>query len=154
MASTPSEIHAEACEVFLKLGLEYKFTCTLLEEGDHPVMRFLFSKPTKEKPIPVITVFADITFEGRRDDSTILYSVLMEGQSFVHDVEIDPENVQGGEFNEAWIDCVYAQKEVVRSRFLKLSERVPQPEAADGEEAAAEAEEAAAGAEEVAADSA
>ena len=41
--------------MFLKLDLSYKFTCTLVETGEHPTMRFLFSKPTKEKPIPAIT---------------------------------------------------------------------------------------------------
>mmetsp|Transcript_17792 Transcript_17792/g.31588 ORF Transcript_17792/g.31588 Transcript_17792/m.31588 type:complete len:138 (-) Transcript_17792:536-949(-) len=123
---TPSEIHAEACELFMKLGLSYCFTCTLMAEGVHPVMRFLFSKPTKEKPIPTITVFADVTYQGRKDDRTILYSVLMEGQSFVQDVEFNVnEEVKGNEFTEAWIDCVYQQKERVRSNFLKLSERVP-----------------------------
>jgi len=110
--------------VFLKLDLSYKFTCTLVETGEHPTMRFLFSKPTKEKPIPAITVFADVTYEERRVDGTIVYSILMEGQKFVHDVEILPTDVKGHEFNEKWIDCIYAQKERVRTGFLKLLERV------------------------------
>ena len=123
---TPSEIHAEACELFMKLGLTYRFTCTLTAEGAHPVMRILFSKPTKEKPIPTITVFADVTYQGRKDDGTIMYSVLMEGQSFVQDVEFNEnEEVKGNEFTEAWIHCVYQQKERVRSNFLNLPARLP-----------------------------
>eukprot|EP00993_Chasmostoma_nieuportense_P006435 NODE_7060_length_470_cov_26.895044_g6894_i0.p1 GENE.NODE_7060_length_470_cov_26.895044_g6894_i0~~NODE_7060_length_470_cov_26.895044_g6894_i0.p1 ORF type:complete len:118 (-),score=33.65 NODE_7060_length_470_cov_26.895044_g6894_i0:32-385(-) len=112
--------HQEACDLFLRLGLQYTFTCTLLA-AEPPSFRFLFSKPQQHSPIPAITVFADVTHEERLPDNTIVYSVLMEGQQFVQTVYMNPERIDGTEFNAKWIDWVFKQKERLRTQFLKLA---------------------------------
>eukprot|EP00667_Euglena_gracilis_P026998 EG_transcript_32985 len=123
MSRSAAEIHQEASQLFFRLGLSYHFTSTLMADGDHPVMRFLFSKPTPEKPVPTITVFGDVKYERTTDDGIVEYSVLMEGQKFVRDVRIQPGDIRGTEFNERWIDSLYRQKELVRGQFLGLAQR-------------------------------
>jgi len=93
-------IHEEAAELFRRLPLTYRFATTLLEGGPHPTMRFLFSKPTARAPVPPFTVSCDVKHQGRSNEGEVLYSVLMEGEHYVHRVAFDPSHVTGSEFNE------------------------------------------------------
>eukprot|EP01062_Namystynia_karyoxenos_P056857 TRINITY_DN47786_c0_g1_i1.p1 TRINITY_DN47786_c0_g1~~TRINITY_DN47786_c0_g1_i1.p1 ORF type:complete len:234 (+),score=97.78 TRINITY_DN47786_c0_g1_i1:104-703(+) len=56
--------HQQASDIFFRLGLSYHFTSTILhKDTPNPVIRFLFSKPTEQRPVPEITVAADVRMQ-------------------------------------------------------------------------------------------
>ncbi|KAJ9463553.1 hypothetical protein DIPPA_62768 [Diplonema papillatum] len=111
--------HALTSDLFLKLGLSYKFTSTLwAKESRSPCIQFLFSKPTKEKPVPEVVVSAEVRPLSSENDGLHRYSVIVEGQRLSRMIALDPNNITGNELNEMLINKVYDQKVAIMQRGL------------------------------------
>ena len=118
MNATHEEIQYDVVKHFLALKLSYLFTATLTDTNMlTPTVRFQFSKPTKETPVPAITVTADVKLI-QREGSTYSYSFLAEGQRFNRIITINASHVTGHEFNEEFLDKVFLQKERLRSKHM------------------------------------
>eukprot|EP01059_Diplonema_ambulator_P009143 TRINITY_DN18977_c0_g1_i1.p2 TRINITY_DN18977_c0_g1~~TRINITY_DN18977_c0_g1_i1.p2 ORF type:complete len:111 (+),score=23.82 TRINITY_DN18977_c0_g1_i1:108-440(+) len=105
-------------DLFFKLKLSYKFTSALMfKETRSPFVRFLFSKPTKERPVPEVVVAADVRPLGL-SEGIHKYSILVEGQRYSRVISIDSNNIRGDELNEALLNKVYDQKVAVKAQGL------------------------------------
>ncbi len=112
------DIQEDVVKHFLALKLSYLFTATLTDiQYSTPTVRFQFSKPTKEMPVPAITVTADVKLL-QREGTRYSYSFLAEGQRFNRIITINAENVTGKEFNEEFLDKVFLQKERLRAKLM------------------------------------
>ena len=122
----PSQFHKKTVENFLQLGLSYKFTATRIPEkpaGTLEAIRFVFSKPTPQHPIPAIFVTMDVEVL-EHTGTTWRYALFVEGQKHRRELHFDSAKLTGKEFNETLIDKVYNQKLNIKSR-LKCWEAVP-----------------------------
>lgn len=112
------EIFSNVVKHFLALKLTYHFTASLIDTNlSIPTIRFQFSKPTKEAPVPAITVTADVRLV-EHDGTTYTYTLLAEGQRFERLITLDEANVTGKEFNEQFLDKVFMQKQQLQKKHL------------------------------------
>lgn len=118
---TEDEIQRAAMNCFLALGLSYRFTVTRLEEPPTrgPVrLRFMFSKPTPQKPEPEITVTMDVEIAHETKD-TLEYALYFEGQKYQRRLVVGRSGpLEDCDFNERQIDKIYLQKAALRQRQL------------------------------------
>ena len=72
------------------------------QEGKKNVYRAVFSKPSKQEPIPRAVVYVTYTVNGTPDEPSISYRI--ENETHIHHPS---ENIT---FSEVWLDRILARK--------------------------------------------
>ena len=131
--STPAEqqrLHELAVEHFLASSITYKFTASLIPLPEDENMwdrqrrarcplawsRFVFSKPTQERPEPLIVVTIDVETIEQRKDGSFVYSMLPESQVLRRPLIFDPKSPKTF-MCEFLIDNIYGQKEATMKKY-------------------------------------
>ena len=113
-------VRRAAVQHILQMRLQYMFSVTAMpprSTGAPQRLRFLFSKPTPQQPVPAISVWMDVEVLETLGTATT-YALYVEGQQYRRVITIDGSNIRGDEFNERLIDKVYGQKSTVRQAHL------------------------------------